>query len=204
MGLGDGQGGDGERERICAALLTLIRERGYSAIHRDLLLRRADVSEEGFGRHFSDLQDCYAAIWEEIDEELERRMSSAYQAGGEWSERLRGAMRAALTYLATEEDRGRLYVGEAVYVDDVLRERQRQSVGRLSALIDRGRMDSDTAPEFVAEAISGAIWRRVGQLLRSGRGAELPAQLPLFMYFAVLPYLGSAAAQAELRRAGAG
>jgi hypothetical protein len=65
-------------------------------------------------------------------------------------------------------------------------------------------MDSDTAPEFVAEAISGAIWRRVGQLLRSGRGAELPAQLPLFMYFAVLPYLGSAAAQAELRRAGAG
>jgi AcrR family transcriptional regulator len=193
-----------ERERICSALLDLVRERGFAALDRDQLLSRAGVSEAVFLRHYEDLQDCYASIWEEVDEQLGERMAAAYGASGEWSEGLRGAMREALDHLAGDEDRGRLYVGEAVYVNDVLRERQRQAVGRLSALIDRGRRDSCEAPEFVAEAISGAIWRRLQQLLRSGRGAELPAQLPLFMYFAVLPYHGSAAAQEELRRRPAG
>jgi AcrR family transcriptional regulator len=192
-----------ERDRICDALVDLVAARGYQSTSVDQVVDRAGVDRAAFTRHFDSLEDCFAAAWERVDAELSRRMAAAFGRRDDWQDRLRDALEAGLRYLATDESQARLFVAEVTYVNDQMRDRQRDAMTRLSATIDRGRVDAldgDRASPEISDAISGAIWHRVHQLVQSGRGAELPDEVSHFMYIAVLPYRGAAAAEAELSR----
>lgn len=196
-----------QRERIREALVDLVSEQGYRETTIEQVAVRAAVQPSAVERHFGDLPGCFATVWDEVDAELSARMEAAFEAGGDggWRARLRAALLAGLVYLADEPGRARLYVSEAPLVDDRLRARRQASVSRLGAMIEQGGKESDAmepAPPLIAEAISGAIWHRINVLLRADRSAELPAELPLFMYFAVLPYYGTSEAKLELRRPG--
>jgi AcrR family transcriptional regulator len=190
-----------ERERICAALVETVAERGYAATSVDHVAERAGADHETFDRHFGSLEDCFRAAWEGIDEELRRRMAAAYGRRGDWQDRLRQALSAGLDYLASDEGRARVYVAEVTYVSEAMRDRQRDALDRLSSTVDQGRaarQEPGKTPAGIAEAVSGAIWHRVQQLVQTGRGEELPQEVPRFMYIAVLPYRGTVAAEAEL------
>jgi AcrR family transcriptional regulator len=194
---------ESERERICAALVESVAGRGYQSTSVEDVVERAGVDPAAFTRHFDSLEECFAAAWERVDAELNRSMTTAYGRRGEWQDRLRDALRAGLEYLASDDGRARVYVAEAVYVNEGMRDRQRDALARLGSTVDRGRDatdGSDQTPAGIAEAVAGAIWHRVHQLVLSGRGADLPGEVPRFMYLAVLPYRGAAAAEAELTR----
>lgn len=195
----DGSGA--ERDRISAALIELVAARGYQWTNIDHVVECAGVDRATFARHFESIEDCFGATWEGVDTELRRRMAAAFRRRDDWQDQLRDALLAGLEYLAADEARARLYVTEVVYVNDRMRDRQREAMTRLSSTIDLGRAeapDADRAPE-ISDAISGAIWHRVHQLVQSGRGGELTEEVPRFMYIAVLPYRGAAEAEAELR-----
>jgi AcrR family transcriptional regulator len=192
-----------ERDRICAALAESVAERGYQSTSVDHVIELAGVDRVAFYRHFESLEDCFAAAWEGVNAEVNRRMAAAFRRRQDWQDRLRAAFLAGLEYLAADESRARLYVAEVVYVNDRLRDRQRDAMTRLSSTIDLGRAeapDEERVPQEISDAISGAIWHRVHQLIQTGRVEELPAEVPRFMYIAVLPYRGAEAAQAELSR----
>jgi AcrR family transcriptional regulator len=192
-----------ERERICAALIEAVAERGYQSTGIEHVIERAGVDRPAFERHFDSLEACFAAAWESVDAELRRRMAAAYGRRGDWQDRLRDALSAGLEYLASDDDRARVYVAEALYVSERMRDRQRDALARFSSTVDLGRAaagNSGRTPPGIAEAISGAIWHRVQQLVQAGRGAELPSEVSRFMYIAVLPYRGTGAAEAELGR----
>jgi AcrR family transcriptional regulator len=196
-------GAGAERDRICAALTELVAARGYQSTSVDHVIELAGVERATFDRHFAGLEDCFAAAWDVVDAELRRRMAAAFRRRDDWQDRLRDAFLAGLTYLAADDSRARLYVAEVVYVNDRMRSRQRTALTRLTSTIDLGRAeaaDAERTPAEIADAISGAIWHRVHQLVQAGRGTELPDEVPRFMYLAVLPYRGAAAAQAELAR----
>jgi AcrR family transcriptional regulator len=199
----EGAGHDpAERERICAAMIAVASDRGYEATNIGEIASRANVDRARFARHFESLEDCFLAAWNAVDAELLETMESAFESRLDWPGRLRAALSAGMEFLAANERRARFYVSEVLRVDDRMRDRQTRAGERLSLAIDIGREDpgSAFAPEAVADAISGAIWHRVHQLLQSGRASDLPAEVPRFMYLAVLPYRGSAAARAELDR----
>jgi AcrR family transcriptional regulator len=193
----------GEREQICAALIEAVASRGYRMTSVGHVIERAEVDQDAFDRHFADLEDCFSSAWDAVDAELRGRMTAAFDGGGDWQDRLREALSAGLDYLAADEGRARIYVAEAVYVSEDLRDRQRGALARLSRMVDLGR---DGAPEpsrtlaGIAEAVSGAIWHRVQQLVQAGRTVELREEVPRLMYVAVIPYRGAAAAEAELTR----
>jgi AcrR family transcriptional regulator len=192
-----------ERDRIGAALIELVAARGYQWTNVDHVIEQAGVDRATFARHFESLEDCFVATWEGVDRELSRLMAAAFRRREDWQDRLRDALLAGLEYLAADESRARLYVAEVVYVSDRMRDRQRDTMTRLSSTIDLGRADAGNgggaAPE-IADAVAGAIWHRVHQLVQSGRGEELTEEVPRFMYIAVLPYRGAAEAEAELGR----
>lgn len=193
-----------ERKAIVAALLELIAEHDYESLGLSLLLRHAGVSRLAFQRHFLSLEDCFATVWSEVDAELSAAIYSAYRGEGEWQDRLRRAILAGLRYLAADPARSRLYLTEAVQVSEELRRRQYDSVLRLGRLIDAGRQKAaleEPLPEAIAEAVSGSIFYRVTDFVRSGHADRLPEQLHELMYLAVLPYRGPGAAEAELRLA---
>jgi len=191
-----------ERERICAAMIAVAADRGYEGAEVGEIVRRAKVDRAAFARHFESLEVCFSAAWNAVDSELLEGMERAFDSGLDWADRLRAALSAGMEILAADERRARFYVSEVLRVDR-MRDRQSRAMERLSIAIEMGREDPeiDHAPEGVADAISGSIWHRVHRLLQSGRASDLPAEVPRFMYLAVLPYRGSAAAQAELDRA---
>jgi AcrR family transcriptional regulator len=192
-----------ERERIRSALVELVAAQGFAATSAEQVAQQAGVDPGGVERHFGSLEACFATVWDKVDAELSGRMAAAFGREGEWRERLRHALLAALRYLAAEPGPALLYISEALYVDERLRARRQTAVARLSSMIDLGQAaqpDSEPPPPRISEAISGAIWHRVNVLLRAGQAAELPGELPLFMYFAVLPYYGTSVAEGELRR----
>lgn len=201
---GDGAGAAGdEHELICAALIEAVASRGYGLTSVGHVIERAGVGQDVFDRHFADLEDCFSSAWDIVDAELRGRMSAAFARHGEWQDRLREALSAGLDYLAADESRAKVYVAEAVYVSEYLRDRQRDARVRLGRMVDLGRDGAPgpgPTPAGIAEAVSGAIWHRVHQLVLGGRSAELRAEAPRLMYVAVLPYRGTAAAEAELTR----
>src|SRR3954452_22579014 len=133
-----------ERARICAALIELVAARGYQSTTVDHVIELAGVERAAFDRHFGSIEECFVATWEAVDAELTRRMAAAFRRQTEWQDRLRDALLAGLGYLADDDSRARFYVAEVVYVSDEMRERQRRSLGRLSATIDLGRQRDNT------------------------------------------------------------
>jgi AcrR family transcriptional regulator len=191
-----------ERERICAALIEAVAARGYQATSVDHVAERAGIDQDAFSRHFDSLEGCFAAAWRSVDAELSGRMAAAYGRRGDWQDGLRDALSAGLEYLASDDDRAKVYVTEALFVSEGMRDRQREALARLSSTVDLGRDEEGESggrtPPRISEAVSGAIWHRVQQLVQTGRGAELPDEVPRFMYVAVLPYRGAGAAESEL------
>jgi AcrR family transcriptional regulator len=198
-----GEGPRSDRDRICQALLELVGERGYTALTAAELLERAGVDRATFERHFSDIEDCFAAVWDEVNFEMDQLLFPVVTKPGPWRERARAALEAALRFLAEDDSRACLYVSEAVFGGQALQERRVTALLRTSAMIDLGRAeapDPERVPSVLADAIAGAIWHRAGYLIRRGQSADLPADLPQLLYLMFLPYLGTEAAQEELRR----
>jgi AcrR family transcriptional regulator len=193
---------DAERELLCAALTALVAEYGYRALSVEQLLQRACLDRSAFDRNFSDLEDCFAAVWERADAELGERLAAAYEEpDGFWPRRLRAALAALIDFLEADPARARLYVVDVMQVSERLRLRREASQERLAELIDRGREAApNSVPENISEAVAGAIWHRLEGRLRRNGAAGLRAELPLMTYFAVLPFCGSEIASAELRR----
>lgn len=192
-----------ERDRICAAMVEQAAKGGFKSAGIDDVVRSAGVDRAAFTRHFDSLEACFAAAWEAVDADLRHVMVTAFDRHGDWQDRLRDSLLAGLRYLAADEGRARFYVAEVLYVNNEMRDRQHAAMTRLALAIDLGRepSDADRPPPGISNAISGAIWHRVHQLVMAGRGSDLAAQVSRFMYLSVLPYRGSDAAQAELRRA---
>lgn len=189
------------RERIRTALLGLCHERGYPALGLDDVLLRAGVGEEEFHRHFADLEDCFCQIYLEIREDFLARLRAAVSATPAWRERLRAAAYFLLDFFA--EDAQVTYFGMV----EVRRAGERAQLlfaevfEAIFDLLDEGRgqlAEPEAISRATAESIAGGIFGRI--YLAIGDGETLRAEaVPGMLYAAVLPYLGPAAAQEELR-----
>lgn len=194
--------GRAARERICAALLDLVGKAGYQQLTVWQITEKAGLEPADFFSSFGSIEDCFAAVWEETDAELAARLEAAYGAEeGEWPRRLRSILETLLDFLDADQDRARLYVAEVHQVSEEMRARREVAQARIAAYIDRGRDGGEAgAPEQAAGAIAGAIWYRLESRMRREEDGSLRSELPLMVYFAVLPFCGSEIAKAELRR----
>lgn len=191
-----------ESERLRAALRELVAERGIAGLAAAEVEARAGLAADALRRCFGDLDTCFASLWLEVDAALRDLVDAAFDGPGSWRERIRAALAAELDFLAADEARARLYVSEAVFVDDPVRSAHRAAMLRRIEMIDAGRQEATGpgASTVVAEAVAGATWEHLNRRIRAGRAADLPGDLPELAYLTVMPYLGPEAAAEELRR----
>lgn len=193
-----------ERERIRAALIELVAERGFLQVDEGLLAARARVGVTAIPRLFGSLRGCFSEVWHQIDRELAEALQAGFdEKPGFWNERLRRGLEALLVDLDENPGRARLYLLDAPRVSDALIARREMTQARLAEIIDRGREEMQAPrdiPDLVAEAVAGAIWYRLEGRLRAGLTGSLRAELPLITYFAVLPFCGMEVAKSELDR----
>jgi len=189
-----------ERGLICATMLGLVGRRGCAELALADLERAAGITAHEFHAHFASLEDCFEAIWTEIDAELRRRMHAAYQAEEEWRAGLRGALAAAVELFVADPPAARLYLVEASAVQPLRRTR---SLEALAEMLDRAPRRDDLPfadPRLLAEALAGGVWSTAAGLVRDGGVVALEAALGELTYLCVLPFCGREAAEEELRR----
>ena len=142
------------------------------------------------------------AIWEEAFAEAGERGRAAYAAADDWCSGIRAAGWAYCRFFEEEPLRARFIVELSLGCERV-RALHNLSLERLADVFHRGRLERDRGPDctrLVAEAVVGASWEQLCGLTMRKELDRLPSLVPELMYLAVLPYLGEAAARAELDR----
>lgn len=192
-----------ERQRILDALVEVSVREGYRNATVRAVVEQAEMSEETFHRHFSDLEDCFAAYLFEARQAFFTEVGTAMVGIEEWREQIRAAGYGMLRFWRADERRARMMLIEVLSAGPRAQLIRDEGMALMIDLIDQGRSamrNPEMLSRTTAEAIAGAVFNQMHLALERGeleRGEEL---IPQLMYTVVLPYLGTEAALEELER----
>ncbi len=193
--------GPPERDRIEQALVDLCTERTFAEVTLTTLLDRAGVTVTTFEAHYSDLDDCFCSIYQEMRDEYMLRVVVAFGGAESWRERMRAAAWVTLAYLSEDPHRARMTFVEVLYASDRAKLIRDEAMQGLFALVDQGREDPAAPPNltrFTAETIGSTIYQQIQTAIEHDELDRFEDGLGEMMYMVVLPYLGEEAAREEL------
>jgi hypothetical protein len=135
-------------------------------------------------------------------DELLGRVTVVFATEDEWVDGLRAAAHEIARFLQEDPRRARMMTIEVLSAGQQAQAIRDGGMSALIGLVDQGRAeldDPDSMTRATAEGIGGAIYNRVHLEIAAGRCDQLVSMVPELMYSAVLPYLGTEAAMAELQ-----
>lgn len=181
-----------QRERILAAALAEISERGYRAVSVGDIVKRAAIARAKFYKNFSSKEDCFAVAYERTSAELVALVAAecAKSEEASFAERVRAGLGGLLTYLAEDPARARACVVEAPAVGEALETRRELCLEELGALLygARGPVSRDSLPETVEESVLDGVYWLVYHAILEGRPKDLSEMLPELVEFVLLPF----------------
>jgi AcrR family transcriptional regulator len=192
---------DPARARIAAATVDLVGSRGYGQTSVEAICEQARSRRSHFDRCFASKEDCFLCVHDEVAAELCERVLAAHAAATTWHDQVWAAGWAAMRFFQEDPIRARFLVIEINGTGAAAQERRDRALQRLADILDGGREELEQ-PEKVsrctAEIVAGAIYGTLLSRIEAGgleRGDDF---LPELVYMAVMPYLGSRAAEDEL------
>lgn len=214
-----------QRSRVLVATVGVTAEQGYGGASVEAISRRAGVSRRTFYELFENREQCLVAILRDLEDRIERELTSGVVVDGPWQERVRAGLWTALCVFDSEPALARVCLFESQRGGPLVLAERERILRRLVRIVDEGRVESGDGRgvgTLTAEACVGAClavlqrqisstWTAVAgseSRLRdasasgvsaraSGRASELLGEL---MALIVLPYLGAASARQERSR----
>jgi AcrR family transcriptional regulator len=191
----------GPRDKVVRATLLTCGELGYHRTTVERVLERHGGYRFQFYRHFANLDDAYAAAYEQEASGLCDELLRAGAAQPTWQL----GLRAALHRLAAET-RERPTILRALLLDVYIAGEPAMSVRnklfeRLSRAIDSARRESGSSqapPPLAAAFMVSAIEAAVASALVSGEPGLFAEAVPELAHLVVAAFLGDEAAQVEL------
>jgi AcrR family transcriptional regulator len=183
-----------QRERILAAALAEIAERGYRAVSVGDIVKRAAIARAKFYENFSSKEDCFSVAYERAVEEVVTRVAEGCaelpEAG--FPERVSVGVTHLLAYLAEDPVRARACVVEAPSVSGAVEARREQGLKELAALLHSARRpgSEDSLPETVEESVLGGVYWLLYHAILSGKPKDLQKMRPELVEFVLLPFGG--------------
>jgi AcrR family transcriptional regulator len=193
-GLSPQQVAESQRERLLAAVATIVAERGYAATTITEIAKTAAVANRVFYANFADKEECFLAAFDAVADHLRELIAeAAAEAGEDWSERLIAAFRAMLEFFDSEPDLARLCLVAPFTASPAIGTHFRQVLATAVPHLAAGRLlggGGEDLPASTEDSLLGGI---VSQLSRSllTDGGPLIDRLPDLIEFALAPYLGS-------------
>ena len=187
-----------QRERALQAAVEVVAEYGYSSAFAARVTSHAGISRLTFHQLFDSGEDCFLAAFDHGVERIAAQVTPAYLAAGSWRARVRAGLSALLAFLDREPDLGSLVIVDALTVGPRVLERRTQVLDTLIAAVNEGG-DQTTSP-LTAEGVVGAVFSVIHTCLSEQYSGPLIELLNPLMAMIVLPYLGHAAANRELKR----
>jgi AcrR family transcriptional regulator len=202
-GLDRSQVEDVQRARILAALVQAVCAHGVQGLSVARVVSRAGVSRRTFYELFSGSEDCFLAAFDDSIERIAASVIPAYESERRWQDRIRAGLTALLGFLDDEPGTGRLVFVGALGAGAPALERRARVLAFLIAAVDEGRLEARRGagpPPLTAEGVVGAVCSVLHTRLAGNDRTGLVQLANPLMSMIVLPYLGTAAARAELRR----
>jgi AcrR family transcriptional regulator len=174
---------------------------GYAATSVEMICERAETRRSHFDRCFAGKEDCFLSIHDEVAAEFCDRVLAAYAGPSSWHDRVWAAGWAAMRFFQEDATRARFLVVEVNGAGNGAQSRRDHTLQRLADILDGGREElekPDSVSRCTAEIVAGAIYGTLLGRIEAGdieRGEDF---LPELVYMAVMPYLGSRAAEDEL------
>jgi hypothetical protein len=170
---------------------------------------RTGVSEREFHRIFATVEECYRAAFDEGLSRLSRAIDEARAQEDAWLERVRSGLVALLGLFDDEPSLARLLVVDTPLGAAVTFQCRQRLHEMLAVLLAPGAgveyrdadrsVQSPTAPATLGnEPVVGGVFSVIRTTLLEDDDRRLVELAPSLMAFIVAPYLGQAAAQAEL------
>lgn len=189
-----------QRARMLNAMVSEVSERGVANVSVAHVVARSGVSRRTFYEIFADREACFLAAFDDALQGASAVVTHAYQQPGSWRVKIRAGLVAFLQSLEGDRARERLLIVESLAAGPLALERRQNVFSQIIPIIDLGRAEGKGAdpPPLTAEGILGATLSIVhARLLAREPLVELTGAL---MAMVVLPYLGPAAARAELSK----
>ncbi len=167
-----------QRERLLAAVPSVVAERGYEAMSVADIVKRAAVSRNAFYKSFRDKQDCFATAHEAGHERLFEILAQPCEEGGTINERVNRSLTVGMDILAGEPDLARLLFVEAPSAGEEIALRYHQWLQHYGTLLRAAAPDvpPEARPAVEVEGvIVGGIASRVASEILQGRATALRA-----------------------------
>jgi AcrR family transcriptional regulator len=145
--------------------------------------------------------DGRLAAYEEAAAELCSCVTAAYDGSDGWHDRIWAAGWAAMRFLEEDPDRARFLLADVNGAGRRAQAHRDRLLQRLADLLDAGRdelPDPAAVSRCTAEIAAGAVYATLLGKLDGGALEQGQAFLGELVYLAVMPYLGSRAAEQEL------
>jgi AcrR family transcriptional regulator len=201
---------DIQRTRILAATIDVCAERGAAGVTVVEVVERACLSRRTFYELFRDVSECMVAAFDHCVQTAAERVLPAYGPsvrtlkGTGWRERVRAGLVATLAFLDEEPAMARVLLVESLAAGPEIVARRARVVAQLAGALEAGREEAGGRaaglPDLLGEWTAGAALSILRTRLAAARKGKLFSLAPQLMSLIVLPYLGPAAARAELER----
>lgn len=196
-----------QRRRLLDAAFAVVAAKGYPATTVGDLTKEAGVSRTTFYEMFEDKEACFLASFDDAVERLARQVVAAYESQQRWPERVAAGLATALAALAADPALARLSLVDVGNAGPAAQRHYSSAVQRLTPLFEEGRDFAPAGrnlPANTSRMAIGAVAGLITDELIAERAERLPELLPELLFATFVPYVGPAAAAAEMKRAAAG
>jgi len=187
---------------ISKALIAVVHERGFEAAGVEEICERGGIDAEEFARRLGTKAQATTAVFEAYIGDYRRRVAAAYDSEPGWPANLRQAAYETARWMNAYPEAAWFGMVGVLEAGDMALVTREQLFIWCAGLIDAGR-EAAPDPAAVPAAASmigvGAAVELVRRQQEGTFGGTTAEMLPQLLSAAVRPYLGEAAAQAELK-----
>ncbi len=186
-----------QRDRVVAAVASVIAERGYGGLTIERITDVARVSRTTFYNHFANKQEAVLGAHTATFERLLAVIEEAACAREEWPEKVGASIVATFRFAGARPEEAQLLATQLSSADIPLAPRARASHDQLAALLEEGRRlypDAAALPPLTERVLVASIAAILSRGLVDGELDRFPALAPQLVQLTLIPYLGPAEA----------
>ena len=184
-----------QRERILAATVDLVAERGYRAVTVAQIVKGAGVSRLKFYENFGSKEDAFLAAFDAGLAELGAKTAAACEAAeDDLGARVRAGIEALLAQLAAKPALTRALVIEAPVLGPAMGSRKEDALAAFAPLLAGARRSKAAAklPAGTEEGVLIGLYWLLYDALLSGEPKSVTELDGALVEFALLPFTGPA------------
>lgn len=194
---------ESQRQRILAAMIEVVSERGYPETRVVDVIEVAGVSRKTFYELFDSKEDCFLATYDALLGRLLGDTARGFEArpGAPWAERIATGLGALLDDLAEHPDEARFAIVEVLAAGPKALARRDAALRQFTGFLEAGRAESRVElPAITSLSVAGGVYELLYSEVLNGGAGRLPGRLGDLMFWIVLPFLGPERAEAERAR----